>query len=112
MRLTGTTSRDLEPRLLVDEPRDLGGERQEIRHRAAMQDEEHELLGLAPGGRTPAATTLPSSRPADALRDRLEIVRVVVLAVDEDDLLRPPGDIEVPLVDERRDRRCAASRRR
>ena len=55
----------------------------------------------APRGRTPAATTLPSSRPCDALRDCLEIVRVVVLAVDEDDLLRPPGNVEVPLVDER-----------
>ena len=55
--------RDLEPGLLVDEPGHLGGERQEILHRAAVQDEEHQLLDLGARRPTPAATTLPSSRP-------------------------------------------------
>src|ERR1700758_538660 len=79
--LDGNDFRDLEPGLLVDEPRDLRSERQEIRGPAPVQHEHHELLGLGaapPHARGDHLAELQSRR---ALRDGLEVVRVVVLAV-------------------------------
>ena len=47
--------------------------------------------------RTPAATTLPSSRPVRCLCDRLQIVGIVVLAVDEMISLARPEMYSSPL---------------
>src|SRR6516165_3250770 len=88
----------LEPGLLVDEPRYLARERQEVLERAAVQYEHDQLLDLrsarAHAGRDHLAE-LQARRP---LRDGLEIVRVVVLAVDEDDFLGAAGDVELTRV--------------
>ncbi len=100
MRFTGTTCATSSPVCSLMSRDTWCRERQELRRTRAVQDEHHELIDSAPRGRTPAATTLPSSRPGRALRDRLQIVRIVVLAVDEDDLLGAPGDVELAVVDE------------
>ena len=66
-----------------------------------MEDKEHESLDLLPGRPHSRGDDLAELQALDALRERLQIMRVVVLAVDEDDLLRPPGNIEIALVKQR-----------
>src|SRR5215831_1060793 len=48
----------LEPGLLVDEPRDLPGERQEVLERATVQHEHHQLLDLRPARAYPGSDDL------------------------------------------------------
>src|SRR5207237_8987478 len=92
--------RHLESGLFVDEPCDRlrGGE--QIRNRAPVQHEDHQLLDFRLAGANPGGDYLAELEPGNALHDRLEIVRVGVLAIDEDDLLRSTGDIELPAVHE------------
>ena len=54
----------------------------------------------APAGAHAGGDHLAELEPRRALRDRLEVMRVVVLAVDEDDLLGAPGDVELAAVHE------------
>ncbi len=87
--------------MLVHEVHGAGGERHEIRHVAPVQHEQHEFVGRAhPGARTRRGD-LAELEAGLVLQHRLEVVRVVVLAVDEDDLLRPAGDVELAVVLER-----------
>jgi hypothetical protein len=85
---------DLEAGVLIDEPRNLIGQRQEVGELAAVQDEDHELVGLRAGGARRQRHDFAEIEPFGALRDRFQVVRVVVLAVDENDLFGPPGDVE------------------
>ena len=45
-------------------------------------------------GGAPGRDHLAQFQPGGVLRDALYVVRIVVLAVDEDDLLRPAGNVE------------------
>ena len=99
MRLYRDDACDLDAGMLVDEMRGARRERQELRHVGAMQHEQHELVGRCAGAwRTAAATTLPELESRLLLQQRFQIVRVVILAVDEDDLLRAAGDVVLALV--------------
>ena len=83
--------------LLVDEARHLGGDRQELLHAAAMQDKHNQLLGLGVARPDAGSDDLAEIQPLRPLRNRFQVVRVVVLAVDEDDFLGTPGDVQVAL---------------
>src|SRR6202035_2618864 len=65
-----------------------------------MQNEYHELVDLGAGTAGAGRHDLAEVEPFGALRDRFQIVGIVVLAVDENNLLRSPGNIERALVDE------------
>jgi hypothetical protein len=63
-----------------------GGGAQEIGRLAAVQDENHELVGLCARAAGAGHYDLAQIEPVGALRDRFQVLRVVVLPVDEDDL--------------------------
>src|ERR1700722_5096348 len=86
--------------VLIDEPRDLSGHFQEVGEVAAVQDENDEFVGLRPGPPSARDDDLAELEPLGALRDRFQVLRVVVLSVDENNLFRPPGNIQRTLVDE------------
>ncbi len=78
----------------------LGG----VRRRADRGRGEEEHDALAPGGRIGGADhrDRPVAEPRSRRRDVLQIGRVEVTAVDEEDVLRPAGDAEPPAPEEAR----------
>ena len=92
--------RHLEPGMLVDPPRDLAGQGQEFLHAAAVQDEYREFVSLGTGWAAARGGHLAEFQGVDTLGDRLDIVRIVVLSVDEDDLLGAPGDDQFTRIDQ------------
>src|SRR5579875_4000624 len=63
-----------EPRVLVDEPRDLRSERQQLIERTAMQDEDDELIDLGAGRPCAAHDDLAEIEAGCPLRDPLEVM--------------------------------------
>ena len=78
---------------------------------AAMQDEHDDVVGLRARRAHAGDDHLAEVEPLGGLGNALQVVRVVVLAVDEQDFLGAPGDEQVALRARRPGRRCAASRR-
>ncbi len=104
--------RHFEAGLFVDQPRDGGGQWRELRRVTPMQHEHGELVGLG-ARRTHAGHHHLAQFHAGRLDgDVLQVMRVVVLAVDEDDLLGAAGDVQLAIDHAGRGRRCAASHRR
>src|SRR5665213_2080202 len=91
---------DLKPRVLIDETCDLGRQRQELGKLAPMQYECHECVGLCAAAADTGNHDLPQVKSCGALRNGLQIMRVVILTVDENDLLRAPRNIELAGDDE------------
>ena len=87
--------RHFEAGVFVDEPRDLRRDGQELLHVHAMQHEHDEVVGAAVFGAHAGGHHLAELQAFGANRDALDVVRVVVLAVDEDDLLRAAGDVQL-----------------
>ena len=75
-------------------------ERQELLRARAVKHEHHQLLDFRAARPHARGDHLAELQARCVLRDRLEIVRIVVLTVDEDDLLGAPGDVEIAAVDE------------
>src|SRR5690348_2225166 len=96
--LHGDYGGDLEPGMLVDQTADLAGRGQKLLHVRTVQHEDDELLRLRIAGTDTGSNHFSELQPWRVLRDRLEIVRVVVLTVDEDDLFRAARNIEIALV--------------
>ena len=94
-------ARDLDAGVLVDEVRGARRERQEVRHAAAMQDEQHQLVGRCTGIAHAGGDDLAQLESRLLLQHCFQVVRVVVLAVDEDDLLGAAGDVVLALVHQR-----------
>ena len=88
----------LETRVLVDEATDCHGGGQEVLYAASMQDEDHEFLTLRAGLGDTGCDHFVEVQSRCALRDVLHVIRVVVLAVDEDDLLGAAGNVQSILV--------------
>ena len=84
--------------MLIDEAADRGGGGQEFLDAAAMQNEHHQFLALGAGLGDARGHDLVEIEPRRALRDVLQVVGIVVLAVDEDDFLAAAGDVQSALV--------------
>src|ERR1019366_8388992 len=67
---------------------------------APMQHEHQQQLGLRPGRPDSCHHDLAELQARNGLGDALEIVRIVVLAVDEQDLLVAAGDVQLALKDQ------------
>src|ERR1700681_3730703 len=80
--------RNLKAGMLIDEPRHLSGKRQKLGELTAMQDEDHELIGLRTAATRTCDHDLTEVKTMRALRNRLEVMRIVVLTVDENNLFR------------------------
>ena len=92
--------RDLEAGVFVDEPTDRCRGRQEIRHVAAVEHEHDQFLALRARLRDAGGDHLVEFEAGCALCDVLQIVRIVVLAVDEDDFLGAAGDVQAGFVND------------
>src|ERR1035438_2611266 len=64
-----------------------------------MIDEQRQLVDLGAGPPAPCGDQPSGSDPLDGRRHLLDVMRVVVLPIDKQDLLRPPGDIELIIKD-------------
>ncbi len=80
--------RDFQASLLVDQARDLRGRRQKVPHVATVEHKHYELLDLGVARPNTGGYDLAELEALRPLCNRLDVVRVVVLAVDEDDFLR------------------------
>ena len=79
-------------------PRHLAGQRQELGQLTAVQDKDHQLIALGAGGAHTADDDLAQLDAGHLERHGLEIVRIVILPVDEQDLLVAAGDVELALM--------------
>ncbi len=77
---------------------DRVGGRQELRHVAAVQYEHHQFLALRTGLGDARDHHFIEVQARRALRNILEIVRVVVLSVDENNFLGAAYDVKPRLV--------------
>ena len=91
---------DFESGVFIDEPSHGGGRRQEIAQVAAMEHEHHEFLALGAGFGDAGRHDFVEIEAGCTLCDVLEVVGVVVQAVDEDDFLAASGNVEIALVHE------------
>ena len=62
-----------------------------------MQHEQRQFVRLRAGRARAGGNDLAELKPGRVLGYALDVVRVIVLAVDEDDLLGPAGDVEVAI---------------
>src|SRR5690606_842400 len=74
------------------------GDRCELARLAPVQHEHGELVGLGAGRTYAGNHDLAQFQVGGPDGNVLQVVRVVVLAVDEDDLLRPSGDVELAVI--------------
>src|SRR5262245_3809317 len=86
--LDGDDRRDFQACLLVDQAGDLSCRRQKILHIATVEHEHHELLDLGVARTHAGGYDLAELEAFRSLRNRLDVMRVIVLAVDEDNFLR------------------------
>ena len=86
--------------MLIDEPRDFARDWQEIRKRSTMQHEQHQLLRVGAWRAAAGCGNLAEFEPVGALRDRFDVVREVILAVDENDFLGASCDDQFAFVRE------------
>ncbi len=93
--LDGNHFRHFEPHLLVDEPAHLRGNGQKLLHVTPVQHKHDQLLSLGAAWARAGRHYLAQLQTRHTLGNRLQVVRIVVLAVDEDDLLGAPGDVQV-----------------
>src|ERR1700728_494488 len=91
---------DLEARVLTDAGRDLARERQERSHVGAMQYKEQQLVGLGADRSQAGDHDLAQLETGYLLGDALQVVWIVILAIDEQDLLVAAGDIQLALMDQ------------
>src|SRR5271163_482178 len=90
--------RDLEAGVFVDEPADRCGGIQEVRHAATVQHEHDQFFALRAGLCDAGGDHFVQFKAGRTMRDVFQIVRVVVLAVDENDFLGAARDVKACLV--------------
>src|ERR1700676_1569846 len=89
---------DLKSRVLADARRNLAGERQKRGHIGAMQYEDQQLVALGACRPHTGDHDLAEFQARHLLSDALQVVRVIVLPIDEQDLLVAAGDVELALM--------------
>ena len=100
MRLIGTTRATSRPACSLTWCVTARGHRQEVGERPAVQHEQHQHFRVGAGRAAAGRRHLAELEARGLLRDRLDVVREVVLAVDEDDFLGAAGDHEIAVVQE------------
>src|SRR6202789_1547780 len=91
--------RDLEPRMLIDERADRGCSGQELAHGTAVQYEYAQFLALSIDVGDVRGHHFVEVQSGGMLRDVLEVVGIIILAVDEDDFLAPARNVERTFVE-------------
>ena len=100
--LHGNDARRLRPRVLVDRciARVASGRKSAMSFRCSTNSTSSSVA--APGARAAGGDDLAQFESRLGLQHGFEVVRIIVLAVDEDDLLRAAGDVELALVLQRK----------
>src|SRR5579863_6384787 len=98
--LYGNDPRHFQARMFVHKAGDGLGRRYKLGHCAAMQDEYHELFALRAGQAYAGHHHFAEIEAGRASCNVLQVIRIVVLSVDDDDFLGSAGDVELSLVDD------------
>src|SRR5580704_4536983 len=98
--LDGNDPCNLQARMLVHEAADRLSRSRKLSHCAAMQDEYHELFALGSGRAHAGHHHFAEIEAGRAPCNVLQVIRIIVLTVDDDDFLGSAGDVELSLVDD------------
>src|SRR5271170_55700 len=96
----GNDPGNLQARMFVHQTADRLGRRYKLGHSAAMEDEYHEFLALGAELAYAGHHHFAEIEARRASCNVFQIIRIIVLTVDNDDFLGSAGDIELSLVDD------------